>query len=108
MTTSERVLARLRQAWPHTIRKTECSPISPRAFEAAVRELRLAGHPIASDTDGYWIAVLPSELRDTADGLLRRMSHVAETRSALLETAERMELAGMGAEAPGLWDEVRP
>jgi hypothetical protein len=100
-----RVLRRIQNAWPHTVRKTECAPISPRSFEAAVRELRLAHYPIASDGDGYCWARTPHELRATADGLLRRISHVAETRDALIETAQRMELAGQGATTPSLWGE---
>lgn len=103
--TQERVLARIRSSFPHTTRKTECAPISPRAFEAAVRELRLAGYPIASDGDGYRWAVRPKDLRETADALLRRMGHVAETRDALLETGELHTLRGLGAEAPSIWDQ---
>lgn len=86
-----RVLSKLEQSWPHTVRKTDCSPVTPRAFEAAVRILRLAGQPIASDGDGYWIARTPKELHDTADALLRRMAAVAETREALLRTADAMQ-----------------
>jgi hypothetical protein len=104
----QRVLRRIQNAWPNAIRKTDCAPISPRTFEAAVRELRLAGHPISSDGDGYAWATTPHELRATADGLLRRISHVAETRDALIETAKRMELAAVPATAPSLWDEPEP
>lgn len=105
MTTQERVLARLRNASPHAVTKGMFAPLSPRTVEATIRELRLAGHPIASDGNGYWLTSSPAELRATADALLRRMGHVAETRSALLEKAAAMELAGMGAETPGLWDQ---
>lgn len=105
MTTQERVLSRLRIASPHAVTKAMFSPLSPRTVEATIRELRLAGHPIASDASGYWITSSPAELRATADGLLRRMGHVAETRSALLEKAAAMELAGIGAEAPSIWDQ---
>lgn len=88
--TERRVLAKLEQSWPHTVRKTECAPVTPRAFEEAVRNLRLTGHPIASDGDGYWIARTPKELHDTADALLRRMASVAQTREALIRTADAM------------------
>ena len=100
-----RVLRRIQGAWPHAIRKTDCAPISPRTFEAAVRELRLAGQPIASDGDGYSWATTPGELEATADALLRRMSHVAMTMDALRETAAAMRLRGLGAETPSLWDQ---
>lgn len=57
--------------------------LTPRTVDSTVRELRLAGYPIASDPDGYMWATTPQELRDTADGLLRRMGQVAVTRDAL-------------------------
>ena len=107
MTTSERVLTRLRNS-AQPVTKAMFAPLSPRLVEATIRDLRLEGHPIASDGTGYWLSRSPAELRATADAMLRRMAHQAQTRDVLLETAQRMELAGMGAEAPSLWDEVRP
>lgn len=103
--TQQRVLDGIRREWPRAVRK-RMFDLTPRTVDSAVRELRLLGHPIASDGDGYLWATTPGELRDTADGLLRRMSHVAQTRDALLATAADMELRGLGAERPSLWEEV--
>lgn len=105
MTTAERVLARLRVARPHPVTKAMFGDLSPRTVEARIRELRLEGHPIASDASGYWLSDSPAELRATADGLLRRMAHVAQTMDALRATAAGMELRGLGAEAPSLWSD---
>lgn len=102
--TQQRVLSAIRNAWPRAVRK-RMFDLTPRTVDSTVRELRLAGFPIASDPDGYTWATTPRELRDTADGLLRRMSHVAQTRDALEATAAAMELRGLGAETPGLWDQ---
>lgn len=104
--TQQRVLAKLKAEHPHAITKAMCEPISPRSFEHAVRDLRLAGYPIASDGSGYYWTMNPAELRATADALLRRMGHVAETMRALEATARDMELAGLGASAPSIWDGV--
>jgi hypothetical protein len=104
--TERRVLASIQQAWPHTIRKTDCAPVTPRAFEDAVMALRREHYPIASGPDGYWWAMTPDELVGTAEGLLRRMARVAETREALMETAQRMRLAAAGHIAPTLFGDV--
>ena len=104
--TQARVLAKIRSEYPHAVTKAMFKPLTPRTVDSAVRELRLAGWPIASTPEGYWFATKPHELRDTAAGLLRRMGHVAQTRDALIATAEQMELAGLGAERPSLWEEV--
>jgi hypothetical protein len=94
-----RVLRKIENAWPGTVTKNACKPISPRAFEAAVHELRLAGHPIASDAEGYWIAQTPAELEDTANALEDRLRTQYATIKALRATVERMHLRGEGAEA---------
>lgn len=101
--TQQRVLDAIRNAWPRAVRK-RMFDLTPRTVDSTVRELRLAGYPIASDPDGYMWATTPQELRDTADGLLRRMGQVAVTRDALEATAAEMELRGLGAERPSLWE----
>jgi hypothetical protein len=102
--TQARVLAKIRGSWPHAVTKAMFKPLTPRTVDSAVRELRLAGYPIASTPEGYWVTTKPHELRDTASGLLRRMGHIAETYDALQKTAADMELAGLGAERPSLWE----
>ena len=89
--TERRVLRAIQQAYPHAIRKNECAPISPRAFKAAVHELRAQKYPIASDGNGYWLAQTPQELRDTSAWLLSQIASVASTRAVLEEMADSME-----------------
>ena len=54
-----------------------------RAVTLAVREARLNGVPVLSDTSGYWLSDNPGEIRRCARGLRRRSGRISEAADAL-------------------------
>ena len=78
-------------AQPQTKRQlAEKANTSAREVELEINELRLAGYPICSNSDGYYIGTA-AEVRACADALRSRAVHQMETAQALTKTAEAME-----------------
>lgn len=65
--------------------------IPAREVEALVQSERLAGAPILSDSDGYWLAAESDEVAQQAARLRSRYITQALTARALRRTAERMK-----------------
>lgn len=63
---------------------------STREVELEINRYRLAGIPILSDQDGYWIAQTADEVRGCADRLRRRAVNQLLTSRALRRAAKRM------------------
>ncbi len=63
--------------------------IHPRLIEAAVQQARLEGHPICSDSDGYWLGTA-EEVLACSQRLRRRAINQLLTSRALRRTARRM------------------
>ncbi|HRU04996.1 MAG TPA: hypothetical protein P5137_04375 [Candidatus Brocadiia bacterium] len=61
--------------------------IEEREFEEAVRQLRIAGHPICSDGDGYWMSDDPDEVEALAARLRKRALNQLRTYAAVKHTA---------------------
>ena len=74
---------------------------SRRHVELAIRELRLAGEPIASDGSGVWVTDVPEELEATYRSLRRRVAQQSVTAWRLRQTARR--LRGGGAQEVLPW-----
>ena len=67
--------------------------LSIRKVQSAIVELRLAGFPVFTDTDGVRLAQTADEARACADALRRRIAHQYLTFRALRSTARAMHLA---------------
>ena len=82
-----------------------------RDAEQAVHDLRLAGHPVISDTEGVRLSRDPAEVAERADALRRRAIHQMLTARALRATARRLAAAltpsYQVAERPSLWLDER-
>ena len=61
-----------------------------RVVEQAITDLRLAGKPICSGSEGVWVSSSPREVADQAHRLRERAIHQLLTARALRRTAERM------------------
>lgn len=75
-----------------------------RTVQAALQELRLAGHPIISDAGGVRLAQTAEEARTCADSLRRRAIHQLLTSRAVRRTARRMREAEDAAVRLTLWE----
>jgi biotin operon repressor len=70
-----------------------------RDVEAEIQRLRLAGVPIVSNSDGYWLAQTPAEARQCAERLRNRAIRQMETAAGLDRAADNLERARLT-----LWD----
>lgn len=73
--------------------------LSRRDVEQAVQELRLAGEPLVSDSEGIRYTTDPKEVAACAEALRRRLVSQYLTSRALRRTARRLE----GINQPSLW-----
>jgi biotin operon repressor len=64
-----------------------------RDVEAEIQRLRLAGVPIVSNSDGYWLAQTPAEARQCAERLRNRAIRQLETAQGLDRAADNLERA---------------
>ena len=90
MSDADRVLALLRNASVKQADMAFVLGISIRKVQECLQELRLAGHPIDSGSDGIRLAATADEARACADALRRRIAHQYLTYRALRNTARRM------------------
>ena len=78
--------------------------ISVRAVQSALQQLRLAGKPVYSDTDGVRLAQTADEARACSEALRRRLVSQYKTYRALRNTARRMRDEEAAAQRMTLWD----
>ena len=73
--------------------------ITTRTVEEMVQVERLAGSPILSNGDGYWLTDDPEQVASMAARLHRRATTIHDTATALAATAEKLAKR----EDPTLW-----
>ncbi len=61
-----------------------------RSVELMIQEARLAGWPILSNSDGYWLSRDPQQVKACAERLRSRALTQLETAGALAKAAERL------------------
>ena len=65
--------------------------VDGRGLRRAVNHLRCEGHPICSNTAGYFYAARQSEIRATIVQLTGRISKIAAAKSGLLKSSQEKE-----------------
>lgn len=76
---------------PQTKRElAERMGITTRTVEEMVQVERLAGSPILSNGDGYWLTDDPEQVASMAARLHRRATTIHDTATALAATAEKL------------------
>ena len=64
--------------------------LTTREVEMAIQALRVAGEPICSSSDGYWISDDPAEVEAMVERLRHRVQTQCVTLSGLMHAAKRM------------------
>jgi hypothetical protein len=78
--------------------------LSTRAVQSALQELRLAGHPIISTSDGVRLTDWAIDVENCAVALRRRAITQLLTSRALRNTARRMREAEDSRSSQTFWD----
>ena len=79
-------------ATPRTKRElAELTGWPTRDVELAIQQARLAGAPICSNSDGYYVSTDPAEVRAAAERLRNRAMNQLATAAALAHAAESLE-----------------
>lgn len=71
--------------------------MSGAEIRGEIHRLRLAGHPIGSDTRGYFIATTAEELGHTIRSLDSRARHINDARLGLLDAQHNLIFGGTDA-----------
>jgi NADPH-dependent ferric siderophore reductase len=83
------------------------SRLTERATQEAVRLLRVAGHPIASDQHGYWLATSAEEIAECRRSLTGRLRTQRLSIVGLWRAERRLRAARQGYGADGtLWSDL--